>query len=76
MQITQRSLNQTRSLWTLIGLALRIAQGCGLHRDGEGLQFNPLEAEMRRAAFGGKLYVSLRTSEDRGSEAVDRKSVV
>src|SRR5579871_2854986 len=37
-----------RSSWTLIGLAVRIAHGLGIHRDGDGQVHSAFEAEMRR----------------------------
>lgn len=36
------------SLWTLLGVAVRIGQGLGLHRDGTSLGLSPFEIEMRR----------------------------
>ncbi|OCT50855.1 putative C6 transcription factor [Cladophialophora carrionii] len=37
-----------RTLWTLAGVASRMAQGMGVHRDGAVLGLPPFETEMRR----------------------------
>lgn len=38
----------SRTLWNLAGVATRIAQGMGVHRDGTVLGLPPFETEMRR----------------------------
>ena len=68
--MAQRSLNRARFSWTLIGLAVRIAHGFGLHRDGDGRAFSAFEAEMRRRIWWQILALDLRASEDRGSEPI------
>ena len=40
-----------RTFWTLTGVALRIAQRLGLHRDGNEFGMRPFVAEMRRRLF-------------------------
>ncbi|PON30093.1 C6 transcription factor domain-containing protein [Trichoderma gamsii] len=37
--------------WILTGIAVRIAQRMGLHRDGEGLGLPPFDVQMRRRVF-------------------------
>jgi hypothetical protein len=69
-QVVQGSLNRARFSWTLIGLAMRIAHGFGLHRDGDGRAFSAFEAEMRRRVWWQILTLDMRASEDRGSEPV------
>jgi hypothetical protein len=68
--VVQRSLNRARHSWTLIGLAVRIAHGMGLHRDGDGRTFTAFEAEMRRRIWWQILALDMRASEDRGSEPI------
>lgn len=68
MQIARRPLSRGRSNWTLIGLAVRIAQSLGLHQDGDGQAYSAFEAEMRRRLFWQILALDMRASEDRGSE--------
>ena len=69
-QTVVRSHNKTRSSWALIGLAIRIAQGVGLHRDGDVRAFTIFEAEMRRCLWWQLMVLDVRASEDRGSEPV------
>lgn len=40
--------NRGKGLWILNGLAIRIAQSMGLHRDGERLGLSPFQSEIRR----------------------------
>jgi hypothetical protein len=37
-----------QSIWTMIGLAIRIAEAMGLHRDGEIFPLPALETKLRR----------------------------
>ncbi|OQV07052.1 Fungal Zn2-Cys6 binuclear cluster domain-containing protein [Cladophialophora immunda] len=46
--LTTRQVLDARTLWTLSGVASRIAQGMGVHRDGTVLGLPPFETEMRR----------------------------
>ncbi|KAI6851030.1 hypothetical protein KC332_g305 [Hortaea werneckii] len=41
----------TRTFWILTGVAIRIAQRLGLHRDGSEFGLKPFDAEMRRRLF-------------------------
>ncbi|CAM1505890.1 Fc.00g115270.m01.CDS01 [Cosmosporella sp. VM-42] len=68
--VVQRSLPQARFNWSLIGLAMRIAQGLGLHRDGHGQAFSAFEAEMRQRLWWQILALDMRTSEDRATEPI------
>jgi hypothetical protein len=38
----------SKSVWSLTGLAMRLAQSIGLHRDGTKLGLSPLETQIRR----------------------------
>ena len=49
---------------------MRIAQGLGLHQEGDGRAFNAFEAEMRRRLFWQILSLDMRVSEDRGNCSV------
>lgn len=53
----------SHSLWTLTGVALRIAQRMGLHRDGVDLKLPPFETEMRRRLCWQILLLEARASE-------------
>jgi hypothetical protein len=41
----------SNTYWILTGVAVRIAQRIGLHRDGESLGLSPFEVQMRRRLF-------------------------
>ncbi|KPM43350.1 hypothetical protein AK830_g3180 [Neonectria ditissima] len=59
-----------RSSWVVTALLIRIAQGQNLHRDGDGHQFTPYVAEMRRRVWHFIVVLDVRGSEDRGSDAI------
>ncbi|KAL2430873.1 Aurofusarin cluster transcription factor aurR2 [Exophiala dermatitidis] len=58
-----RDVYDSRTVWTLTGLALRLAEGMGLHRDGTVLGLKPFEAEIRR-----RIWWQLRMMDGRSSE--------
>ncbi|RAL67859.1 hypothetical protein DID88_008585 [Monilinia fructigena] len=63
-----RSHDRSRTTWTYIGLAVRIARAIGLHRDpGYG---EPFDLEMRRKVWWTLLSLDTRASEDRGTETM------
>ncbi|KAA8575576.1 hypothetical protein EYC84_004714 [Monilinia fructicola] len=63
-----RSHDRSRTTWTFIGLAVRIARAIGLHRDpGYG---EPFDLEMRRKVWWTLLVLDTRASEDRGTETM------
>ncbi|KAL8719437.1 MAG: hypothetical protein Q9225_003560 [Loekoesia sp. 1 TL-2023] len=66
--IVRRSHSRGRSNFALAGLAMRIAQGLGLHQDGDGQGFSAFEAEMRRRLFWQIFSLDMRAAEDRGSD--------
>lgn len=49
--ITMRTQIDFDTFWILTGIAIRIAQRMGLHRDGETLGLPPFEVQMRRRLF-------------------------
>ncbi|KAL3496382.1 hypothetical protein BJX62DRAFT_232490 [Aspergillus germanicus] len=52
-----------RRVWVLTGLAIRLAQSIGLHRDGTSLKLTPFETEMRL-----RLWWHLRVLDSRAPE--------
>ncbi|KAL9598404.1 MAG: hypothetical protein Q9179_003932, partial [Wetmoreana sp. 5 TL-2023] len=60
--------DDTRYVWTLTGLLIRLAQALGLHRDGEQFGLSPYETEMRRRLWWHILHLDLRGAEDHGSD--------
>ncbi|KAI0160156.1 mitogen-activated protein kinase [Xylariaceae sp. FL1272] len=49
--IVCRSTMDPHTYWILVGVAIRLAQRIGLHRDGEALGLPPFEVQMRRRLF-------------------------
>ncbi|KAH7140204.1 mitogen-activated protein kinase [Dactylonectria estremocensis] len=46
--LSVRDIHEPRAVWSLTGVAVRIAQGMGLERDGVYMGLSPFESEMRR----------------------------
>lgn len=67
-QICVRRSDESRFVWTLSGLAIRIAQALGLHRDGTCFNLPPFETEMRRRVWWSICVLDLRSAEDHGFE--------
>ncbi|KAI4124847.1 MAG: hypothetical protein LQ338_004601 [Usnochroma carphineum] len=66
--ICVRRHDDTRFVWTLTGLLIRLAQCLGIHRDGEQFGLSPFETEMRRRLWWTLVHLDLRASEDHGSD--------
>ena len=49
--VSMLDVYDSRTLWTLTGTALRIAEGMNLNEDGSLLNFSPFEAEIRRRVW-------------------------
>ena len=61
--ISVRDIYEPRTVWSLTGVALRIAQNMGLERDGSSLGLPPFESEMRR-----RIWWLLKTHDYRTAE--------
>ena len=57
----------TNSFWSLTGIAMRIGQRIGIHRDGESLKLPPFETEMRRRLWIAMMQLDSRIGELSGS---------
>ncbi|RAO67797.1 uncharacterized protein BHQ10_003809 [Talaromyces amestolkiae] len=55
-----------RSVWVLNGLAIRLAQSIGLHRDGASLQLGPFDTEIRLRLWWHLCVLDSRAPEDQG----------
>lgn len=55
-----------RSVWVLNGLAIRLAQSIGLHRDGASLQLSPFDTEIRLRLWWHLCVLDSRAPEDQG----------
>ncbi|KAJ3516105.1 hypothetical protein NM208_g14889 [Fusarium decemcellulare] len=58
-----RSRDPTYS-WNMTGLAVRLAQALGVHRDGSTLNLSPFDTEMRRRLWWGICILDTPASED------------
>ncbi|KAF2119549.1 fungal-specific transcription factor domain-containing protein [Lophiotrema nucula] len=63
-----RRNDDARKIWTLTGLAVRIAQTLGIHRDGAHFDLPPFEIEMRRRLWWQVCILDARSSEDHGCD--------
>ncbi|KAI9839762.1 MAG: hypothetical protein M1838_004264 [Thelocarpon superellum] len=63
-----RRHDETRFVWSMVGLAIRMAQSLGLHRDGTAFDLTPFEIEMRRRLWWHICVLDVRASEDHGSD--------
>jgi hypothetical protein len=61
--LSVRDIYEPRTLWTLTGVAVRIAEAMGLHRDGASLGLPPFEAEIRR-----RIWWQLKMNDSRTAE--------
>ncbi|KAJ2905874.1 uncharacterized protein MKZ38_003882 [Zalerion maritima] len=57
----------------VVSLAIRLAQGMNLHRDSDGSQFTPFQAELRRRLWWQLIVLDMRAAEDRGTEVIVTK---
>ncbi|KAL4964140.1 fungal specific transcription factor domain-containing protein [Aspergillus stella-maris] len=65
-KLSARANKAGRSLWVMNGLAIRLAQTIGLHRDGKQLNLSPFDSEMRRRLWWHLWAKDSRASEDHG----------
>ena len=61
-----RCSDDTRYVWTLAGLLIRLATALGIHRDGSHFGVPPFEIEMRRRLWWHICNLDVRSSEDHG----------
>lgn len=57
-----------RLVWTLTGLALRIATSLGLHQDSVDFGLSPFEIDMRARLWWQLCLIDMRSSEDYGTD--------
>ncbi|KAE8382742.1 fungal-specific transcription factor domain-containing protein [Aspergillus bertholletiae] len=61
---------QQRFVWSMTALAVRLAQGMDLHRDGASLGLDPFQAEMRRRLWWTIHMLDVSSYEDHGTEPI------
>ncbi|KAG9237384.1 fungal-specific transcription factor domain-containing protein [Amylocarpus encephaloides] len=63
-----RRHDDTRFVWSMTGLAIRLSQSLGIHRDGSKFDLTPFDIEMRRRLWWQVSILDVRASEDHGSD--------
>ena len=63
-----RRTDDTRYVWTLTALLIRLAQALGIHRDGAQFNLSPFETELRRRLWWHICTLDVRSSEDQGCD--------
>lgn len=66
--ICVRREDDTKFVWSMTAIILRLAQGLGLHRDGTNFALQPFETEMRRRLWWHICLLDVRASEDHGTD--------
>ncbi|KAI9931814.1 hypothetical protein ASPWEDRAFT_150702 [Aspergillus wentii DTO 134E9] len=64
-----RREDDSKFVWSMSAIVLRLAQGIGLHRDGTNFDLKPFETEMRRRLWWHICLLDIRSSEDHGTDA-------
>ncbi|KAF7157425.1 hypothetical protein CNMCM5623_001686 [Aspergillus felis] len=64
-----RREDDTKFVWTMTAVVLRLAQGIGLHRDGTNFGLKPFETEMRRRLWWHICLLDIRSAEEHGTDA-------
>ncbi|KAI9043284.1 putative C6 transcription factor [Aspergillus affinis] len=67
--IAVRREDDTKFVWSMTALVLRLAQGLGIHRDGTNFGLKPFDTEMRRRLWWHICLLDIRSSEDHGTDA-------
>ena len=63
-----RRNDDARTIWTMTGLIVRIAQTLGIHRDGLHFNLSPFQTELRRRLWWQICILDSRASEDHGCD--------
>ena len=68
-------MEDSRFAWALVGIAARVAQSIGLHRDGNTFALPPFETELRRRLWWQIYATDTRIAEDHGTTPTIPESV-
>lgn len=66
--MTVRREDNTRFVWSMTSMVVRIGQYLGLHRDGDQFGLTPFNTEMRRRLWWHILLLDMRSSEEHGTD--------
>lgn len=73
--ICVRREDDSKFVWSLNSVILRLAQGLGIHRDGTNFALKPFETEMRRRLWWHICLMDVRSSEDHGTDPLINESM-
>lgn len=73
--ICVRREDDSKFVWSMSSIILRLAQGLGLHRDGTNFALKPFETEMRRRLWWHICLMDIRSSEDHGTDPLINDSM-
>ncbi|KLJ12597.1 hypothetical protein EMPG_12383 [Blastomyces silverae] len=63
-----RRQDDSRYVWSMVAIVVRLAQGLGVHRDGSTFSLPPFETEMRRRLWWHISLLDLQVAEDHGCD--------
>ncbi|PYI00285.1 hypothetical protein BO78DRAFT_330435 [Aspergillus sclerotiicarbonarius CBS 121057] len=66
--LTLRYRSDSRLVWAAAAVVVRVAQGQGVHRDGDVLGLSPFDAEIRRRLWWHICVLDMISSEDQGTD--------
>ncbi|PCG89223.1 Transcription factor [Penicillium occitanis (nom. inval.)] len=66
--MTVRGEDNTRFVWSITSMVVRIGQYLGLHRDGDQFGLTSFDTEMRRRLWWHILLLDMRSSEEHGTD--------
>ncbi|KAJ5678830.1 hypothetical protein N7462_007074 [Penicillium macrosclerotiorum] len=70
-----RREDDSKFVWSMNSVLLRLAQGLGLHRDGTNFGLRPYETELRRRLWWHISLMDVRCSEDHGTDPMINESM-
>lgn len=65
---TIRREDDSKFVWSMTSIVLRLAQSLGIHRDGTNFALKPFETEARRRLWWHLVLMDSRSSEDHGTD--------
>ncbi|KAJ5808022.1 hypothetical protein N7474_009291 [Penicillium riverlandense] len=66
--IAVRREDDSKFVWSMTSIVLRLAQSLGIHRDGTNFALKPFETEIRRRLWWHIVLMDSRSSEDHGTD--------
>ncbi|KAJ5601288.1 hypothetical protein N7510_010822 [Penicillium lagena] len=73
--IAVRREDDSKFVWSMTSIVLRLAQSLGIHRDGTNFALKPFETEVRRRLWWHLVLMDSRSSEDHGTDPLIHESM-